>query len=329
MLDGLTKPELFRTTATQCGTRFDIGTAIKDTTFQPGSVGYMSFALGPDESCPNVMFYNTVIVRRGQKGKLRVEQNILLAPIFIIPGIPLEFTVPVNEERKYFVDINPIILETTNFLNTDNDQNQVDVITDIEHHFLAHTLSKGLFFTELDSASKPIEHPLMKKLNINGDNPRQRVFHNKKHSSFHKLICDVEGMVRDGQTAVLFDAFWNPLSQSIIIDEMHNIEVALTLPILEYNRKVNNVLKSAIEYIINRLKSNDGKAFKNSKVLIKSAEMTHTAINFSDLQLSKQIERRLNHIIKNRELVKSEGPVLVPSFASGKKVTHVFSGYQS
>ena len=328
MSDELTKPELLRTTTIPAGTRFDVGAEIKDTTFQPGSIGYMGFALGPDESCPNVMFYNAVVVRRGQKGKLRVEQNMLLAPVFILPGVPFEFTIPVNEERKYFVDMNPAILETTNLVNTDDTQS-IDVITDTEYHFLAYALAKGLFLHELDAVSKPIDHPLMKTLNIGGDNPRQRVFSNKKNSPFRKLINDVEAMVRDGRASNLLEHFWHPSVQPALVAEMHAIEVALTLPALEYDRKVNGALIPAIDYIIDKLKSNEGKALKNQKILIESAEMTKAEIYASDKRLSSQIERRLNHVIKNRESVKSEGPIPVPSFASGKKVTHVFSGHQS
>lgn len=328
MTNELIKPELFRTTAVPYGTKFDVGSSIKDNTFQPGSVGYMSFALGPDESCPNVMFYNTVVVRRGQKGKLRVEQNMLLAPIFVIPGIPLEFTIPTNEERKYFVDMRPVFLETANFINTDEDQDP-EVIIDLEYNFLAHILAKGLFLYELDSVSKPIEHPLIKKLNINGDNPRQRIFSNKKNSLLYKLTTEVENMVREGRSTTLFNDFWHPDAQSKLIYEIQSVEAALTLPLLEYNRKVNSVLKLAIEYIINRLKSNEGQAFKNNKILIKSAEMTYTEIDNSDKQLSSQIDHRLNHIIENRELAKSEVPIAISPYTSGKKVTHVFSSYQN
>lgn len=323
------KPVFFETTAMPSGTKFTVGTETKDTTFPTGSLGYLTFALGPDCKCPNVMFYNTVVIRRGKGGKWRVEQNMLLAPIFILPGVPLEFTVPPSDERKHFVDMRPCSLETMDLTN----RSSFDTESEYEecmYSYLGYALAKSLFLKELDSTTKPIDHPLMKKLEVNGDRPRQRVFNTKKKTVLRNLVNDIEGLVRDNQHEHISDMFWGPSAQERVFTEIRSAEVALTLPFLEYSKKVNSVLLSAIEYIHERLNSSEGKALPNHKMLYESAKITSQAVKASEKRLSQQINDRLKYIVDNRELVKSEVPSPVGlSIPSEGKVTHVFSGHQS
>lgn len=317
-----------QTTALPCGTKFIIGTDIKDSTFQPGSIGYLSFVLGSDCECPNIMYYNTVIVRRGNKGKLRIEQNMLLAPIFKLPGVPIDFLIPHNAERKYFVDIQPFILNTENLTNVGNGGGlSPEELSERQFSFLGFSLAKGLFLQELDSTTKSIDHPLMKKLNI-GENSKQKLFSSKKKSVLSHLIDNIESLVKDGRIDTINENFWYPAVQSALIKEIRNFEVALTLPMLEYSRKVNNVQTSAIEYIIKQLESDDGKSLPNQKLLLDLATSTWKNIKEIDTQLTYKIEQRLSHIIHNRELVNDEvsfiGKLKTTSY---KKATHVFSSY--
>jgi hypothetical protein len=276
------------------------------------------------------MFYTTVVVRRGQKGKWRVEQNMLLAPIFKLPGVPLDFTVPPSDERKHFVDMQPNPLETMDLRNCGGFSSE-GAYDACMYNYLGYALSKGLFLKELDSATKPIDHPLMKKLEVNGDKPRQRVFSSNKKSSLRTLVSDVEALVNDRHHDHISELFWSPIAQERVFNDIRNFEVALTLPSLEYGRKVNSVLKSAINYISDKLRnSKEGRELPNHRALVESAKMTTKAVNDADSRFAAQISRRLNHIVKNRELVKSEVPFPMPSpsFSKGK-VTHVFSSNQN
>jgi hypothetical protein len=323
------KPAFFETTAMPCGTKFIVGTETKDTTFPTGSMGYTAFALGPDCKCPNVMFYNTVVIRRGKGGKWRVEQNMLLAPIFILPDTPLEFTVPPSDERKHFIDMVPCALETMDLTNQNSFASE-ELYEECIHSYLGHVLAKSLFLKELDSATKPIDHPLMKKLELNGDRARQRVFNTKQKSVLRNLVSDIEGLVRDRQYEHISDMFWKQSAQETLFKELRSAEVALTLPSLEYSKKVNGVLLAAIEYVQERLNSSEGKALPNHKMLHESAKITAQAVKAAEKRLSQQIASRLQYIVDNRELVKSEVPSPAGlSIPSEGKVTHVFSGHQS
>lgn len=317
-----------QTTAVQCGTKFIIDQAIKDSVITPGSMGYMSFALGAECNCPNVMYYNTVLIRKGQKGKLRVEQSMLLAPIYHLPNVPIEFTIPANDERKHCVDIRPLQLNTEDLKNSGPGISAA-VLNERQFNFLGFALAKGLFLQELDAAAKPIDHPLVKKLNL-GESPRQKVFSSRKKTTFQYLISDVETLVRENRLDSINESFWHPAVQPGIISDIRNVEVTLALPALEYSRKVNTVKLAALEYIINQLKADGGKSLPNKDQLLKAAEITEKAVIESTEHLTSKIEARLKHIIKNRELVRDEVPNngKLNLSASDKKVTHVFSSNQ-
>lgn len=323
---------LFATTHVNCGSEFILGNDLKDTTFHPGSVGYMSFALGDDYTCPNVMFYNTVIIRRGQKGKWRVEKNMLLAPIFLLPGVPLNFIIPENNERKHFVDMQPIITKTTNLANSGNHDTMYDLKR--TYQFLAYTLAKGLFFQKLDSATKPIKHPLIRELTGDGNlSPIQKIFSTKNGPSrLIELVNNVESLVRSNDQDHLNDLFWNTSAQRTLLKELRAAEVRLTLPALEYNKKVNEKLQSAIKYIIEKLNTKEGKALANHKTLLASANATEKDITDKILYTDKRITSRLEHIVKNRKLVGISPKKINPfksDFSTKGKDTHVFSSNQS
>lgn len=89
------------------GTKFRVTDRTTDTTFPPGTLGYMAAIKGSDRDYSNVMFMYAAIIRRGKTGKERVEMASLSIPIFDIESDKLKDKMP-DEKRRNYVHIEPI-----------------------------------------------------------------------------------------------------------------------------------------------------------------------------------------------------------------------------
>lgn len=88
----------------ETGVKFTITNKFKDGTFTPGSMGFTSSVLGIDHDHQNVAEIQVIIIRKGKAGKHRLNQNILLVPIFLLDNKNFMKLLPVGT-KKYFVQM--------------------------------------------------------------------------------------------------------------------------------------------------------------------------------------------------------------------------------
>lgn len=87
------------------GTMFKVTDDFKDNTFSPGSIGFISFVNGVDESYQDVAKVLVVITRRGKGGKSRLMSANICIPIFTVDHKGFRKLLPDNGARKYFMHI--------------------------------------------------------------------------------------------------------------------------------------------------------------------------------------------------------------------------------
>lgn len=92
------------------GTKFIVTDATKDTTFGPGTTGFVSYVRGRDQHFSNVFYYRIVTTRRGKAGKSRIELNDISTPVFELEGENFIRMMP-DEKRRYYVHIKPMSVE--------------------------------------------------------------------------------------------------------------------------------------------------------------------------------------------------------------------------
>jgi hypothetical protein len=142
------------------GTKFVVMDDTKDGTFGPGTIGFISFVKGHDQDYSNVIYINTVIVKRGKTGKKRIDNNELSTPIFDFKDENLSKVMP-EEKRRYYVHIEQVLPYEDN----------VQRMSDID--FLGWAYAQTLYVYKLSSRAKHVgvwpsdpEHFLNKMLHI-------------------------------------------------------------------------------------------------------------------------------------------------------------------
>jgi hypothetical protein len=83
------------------GTKFVVTDETTDSTYGPGTTGFVSFVRGFDQDYPNVAFLEVSVIRRGKKGKDRLEFAQISTPIFKAD----KKEVFPDEKRKNFIHI--------------------------------------------------------------------------------------------------------------------------------------------------------------------------------------------------------------------------------
>jgi hypothetical protein len=87
------------------GAMFIVNDIIKDNTFSPGSLGFISFVRGLDDSYQNVAKLLTIMIRRGKSGKARIMNATLCVPVFNMDHEGFIKIMPQEGNRKYFMHI--------------------------------------------------------------------------------------------------------------------------------------------------------------------------------------------------------------------------------
>lgn len=143
------------------GTKFIVTENTKDNTFGPGTTGFISYVKGHDQDYSNVVYLQTVILKRGKNGKKRLDNSELSTPVFDIEDENLVKVMP-EEKRRYYVHIEPVIYCEKDVLN----------MTDMD--FIGWSHCQSMYVNKLSRRSSLMNswpedgnHYLNKILNIN------------------------------------------------------------------------------------------------------------------------------------------------------------------
>jgi len=87
------------------GAMFIATELVKDTTVPPGSLGFISYTMGMDESYQNVGKSSVVIIRKGKTGKPRLWPLTITSPVFWDDNENFPKLMPEEGTKKYYIDI--------------------------------------------------------------------------------------------------------------------------------------------------------------------------------------------------------------------------------
>lgn len=87
------------------GAMLQVTEEVKENTFSPGSLGFVAFVRGLDESYQNVAKVSAVMIRRGKGGKSRMMDVTLHVPIFYLDHPGFKKLMPDDGNKKYYVQI--------------------------------------------------------------------------------------------------------------------------------------------------------------------------------------------------------------------------------
>ena len=96
--------EVLQSCLFEAGAKFSVSEIVKDNTLGPGSLGFVSYVEGLDESYQNLAKVLVTIVRRGKSGKERLNVNTIYVPIFHFESENFAKLMP-DSTRKYYVHI--------------------------------------------------------------------------------------------------------------------------------------------------------------------------------------------------------------------------------
>jgi hypothetical protein len=98
---------------------FIVSDKIKDGSYPPGSLGFLSFVRGVDESYQDLAKVCAVIIQVGKTGKARIQNATLSIPVFYVEHEGFDKLLPNNGERKGFVHIDRNIPMTVDVMALD------------------------------------------------------------------------------------------------------------------------------------------------------------------------------------------------------------------
>jgi len=229
----------------KCGTPFVVTDLLKSTILQPGSTGVLSHVMGPDYNNPNIVFQSAVISRRGKGGKIRLDVNTILTPIFEVPDVFFKKVPPKRDSKKFFIDINP------------NNDASLDSISqwNIESNeiFIPWLLSKCLLLKKLDKISYTSQN---KDNNAQNDIKSIYIWPTDRLDVLNKFIKDISYLVNNGEFEDIRERYGNAELRITMVDKLRVLEHSLSLAELEYQYKVNCIKLAALKYISNCVQSN-------------------------------------------------------------------------
>lgn len=277
-----------------CGIGFQVTDLFKDTTFQPGTTGFLSYIMGSDHNHPNIAFQQVVTTRRGKTGKARINSNMILSPIFKLPDVDSEVLFPKTDERKeHFVDIvcEPDI--TAKLIGPD---------APIDEPFLSWVFSRCLLVRELDKANYPGDHKIMSSVGLGGGGKQVYVWPKDKANVIRKFADQIERWHNEGRTDSIIEEFSNPEAKQRLLHQLRTIESALIIPRMEYQRKVSGMLLDALDHLSKFVNNKDNK-IKTKDDLNASIKLTKKNIKGQRDVAAKIINNRLETTAKNRKLL--------------------------
>lgn len=102
------------------GAMFKVTDTIKDTVYQPGSLGFISFIIGIDDSYQNLAKIRAITVRKGKGGKDRIMSSNLFIPIFYVDHEGFKKLLPGEGSKKGYIQIKRHIPMAVNVMTLDS-----------------------------------------------------------------------------------------------------------------------------------------------------------------------------------------------------------------
>lgn len=276
------------------GIPFSVTEKFKDTVFSPGTTGLTSYIMGPDHNNPNILFLQVVTTRRGKGGKPRINNNMILTPIYKVPRISDELLFPKAGDKKHFVDIELDLKATPKIFGQNNP---------IDDNFLACLLSKSLFMRELDKVVYPPEHRIMESLGMVGERKQVFTWPKEKTDKLKNFVANVERWHNEGATDSIFEEFSNEASRQILLSSYQKVEAALVIPRLEYDRKICEVLLDALKYIEETVSNKKNKVADRNN-LVGTIKNTRKEVQATQKRIGTLIDTRLGIIRNSREILR-------------------------
>ena len=101
------------------GAKFVVTSEVKETTFPPGTTGFMSYMLKPDVDYQDVVTIKTVVIRRGKGGMNRINVNNMSVPIFNDKRmLKHDNYLPIG--KRYYVHTDEIVMDEINVVKMRN-----------------------------------------------------------------------------------------------------------------------------------------------------------------------------------------------------------------
>lgn len=193
------------------GTKFIVTDDTKDSTFGPGTVGFVSYVKGHDQDYPNVAYFNAAIIRRGKTGKKRIDFSEMSTPIFDFKDDNLVKVMP-EEKRRYYVHIEPVLPY----------EDRVQRMSDID--FLGWAHSQARYVQKLSTRAKHVA-----------------VWPSESASPLNRILNMNENYSED-----MDDSLTNAVSREKFSKSIRMLESTLVKSALLYMCKVSEVEKRAI-----------------------------------------------------------------------------------
>ena len=102
----MSKTEVIENNMLRPGSKFTVIDGVTDSTFGPGTTGFVAYVKGFDQDYQNVVFLECVISKRGKTGKSRMDTAQISVPIFNVDDKKFSEMMP-DEKRRYYVYIKP------------------------------------------------------------------------------------------------------------------------------------------------------------------------------------------------------------------------------
>jgi len=272
----------------QAGTEFSVIDGKANTSLLTGTKGMTSFVLGSDHGCPNVLFQNCMVSRRGKAGKDRMEQVTLITPLIDIEDMPMDILVPNIDNYKQLVVI-----------ETGQEDKAVDKMNDNDCILWLYT--NFLFLRELCNVKVNKNSKLYGKLPFNPDkmiNLWRVEDGNEIMMSFMENVVDLFESGGDGDLKYIND---NYISNKVhLMSSVRRLYHRNTLVHIDYMIKVLMLEIGAIEYIMKNISSKKD-SLKDFDVdeLFKELKDRSKMLKDMKKELTNKIDKKISSFANN------------------------------
>lgn len=208
------------------GSKFIVNEKTVDSTFGPGTTGFISYVKGVDQDFSNVAYFEVIIIKRGKNGKDRLDVGEISVPIFDIDCESLNKVMP-DEKRKYYVHIEPVKQEPSVMYFNDLD-------------FLAWALSYSKYVHKLNTKVRNVS-----------------VWPQSTDDMLNTII-NMNEYYNDDPPFMLTN-YASTQSRIDFLESVRKIEATLSKLAISYISKTSDLELNAIKYIY----TNTGEKFKS------------------------------------------------------------------